>query len=295
MNSTKYKIEGDLNFFTELKKSLNNDVGNNIDNTDNISSNDMCLITNSPLVNYSVTMSCGHKFNYIPLYNEIIIQKCKKNMSETCILGTNQIKCPYCRKIQNKLLDYYEELDNDTDNCKRVFGVNTIEITYRLLHKCSYVTYINTNNCQVYCSSEHNIGLFEDGKHYCDYHLSDKIRYKKLQMIKQTKLENKLKLKEEAKKLKQEAKQLEKEIKKKQKEEIKVANKNKSNTSLENEVISILNSIPLSNETNESNDTSTLLCSQKLKYGPNKGKQCGQGLYMNNMCKRHYNLLNNIK
>ena len=71
---TKYKIEGDIDFFSELYKSLDNE---DTENTDNL-----CLITNLPLIDKYFQMDCGHKFNYIPLYFDIKNHKLKFNGME---------------------------------------------------------------------------------------------------------------------------------------------------------------------------------------------------------------------
>ena len=34
-------------------------------------------------------------------------------------------------------------------------------------------------------------------------------------------------------------------------------------------------------------------CIQVIKSGANKGKQCGCDIFKDNICKRHYNLINN--
>ena len=66
----KYIVEGGVDFFAELYKSL--DVEEVYDNDNN-----KCLITNQQLLDKHVTLSCGHKFNYIPLYNDILNHKKK--------------------------------------------------------------------------------------------------------------------------------------------------------------------------------------------------------------------------
>ena len=59
---------------------------------------DTCLITNEKLEYNNIELSCGHQFNYIPLYNEVKYQKTKK-MLDNSQLKINEIKCPYCRTI----------------------------------------------------------------------------------------------------------------------------------------------------------------------------------------------------
>ena len=38
-----------------------------------------------------------------------------------------------------------------------------------------------------------------------------------------------------------------------------------------------------------------VLCTEILKTGPKKGLQCGIKIFQNNLCKRHYNLHNNLE
>ena len=51
---------------------LNNNIINNCD------SNNLCLISNTILEKNYITLECGHKFNYMPLYYELLYQKKKK-------------------------------------------------------------------------------------------------------------------------------------------------------------------------------------------------------------------------
>lgn len=64
----KYIFENNINFFDELYKSL--DIEETLDNDDNI-----CLITKQILSDRFVKMNCGHKFNYLPLFNDILNHK----------------------------------------------------------------------------------------------------------------------------------------------------------------------------------------------------------------------------
>lgn len=96
-----------MNFSTKLfNEMLAKDSPQNDLNQDNL-----CLITGEPLSDNHIILPCQHKFNYIPLYNEIKKQKIcflpnKKSHSylETQKLRQNQIKCPYCRTIVDGIL-----------------------------------------------------------------------------------------------------------------------------------------------------------------------------------------------
>ena len=136
-----YEIEGGLDFFKELKKMKSAEkttVNTQVDNVDR------CRITDEKLRKDHITLKCGHKFNYVPLFKEVIFQKCSllpKNVSssivttytkntasvasaapqsnitvvsynssynlETNKVRYNEIKCPYCRSITPHILPYY--------------------------------------------------------------------------------------------------------------------------------------------------------------------------------------------
>lgn len=67
----------------------------------------LCLISNEPLVDNYVTMACGHKFNYIPIIDEFINQKKNPVHFEVTRLKNYELKCPYCRNIQKGTIPYY--------------------------------------------------------------------------------------------------------------------------------------------------------------------------------------------
>lgn len=122
-----YIIEDGIDFYKELNEC---DVDDNQDET--------CLISHEPLIRQqTVKLLCGHKFNYLPLFNEIYSQKKCLNVLEVKRLSINQLKCPYCRNIQNKLLPYIPQIDG----VKRVYGVNSPEKweMKNYLCECNYV------------------------------------------------------------------------------------------------------------------------------------------------------------
>jgi hypothetical protein len=114
-----YNIENKIDFYKELYSSLNDDKEVQL-------SNNLCLITNLPLKEKFVELKCGHKFNYEPLYKDIFNHKKKYNTMEQNKnqLRLNQLRCPYCRNIQNELLPYYEELGYPKENGINFFDVN---------------------------------------------------------------------------------------------------------------------------------------------------------------------------
>jgi hypothetical protein len=303
-----YKIEGDIDFYAELYKSLD-DVDENII----ISSNDenKCLITDSPLTDKFVTMKCGHKFNYEPLYKDILNHKQKFNAMESSksTLLTHEIRCPYCRKIQSELLPYYQELDfpkkngvnyfdpktkifNNTSSCKAEHCQYEIVNQYYDINKPEDSSLnAKTVLCGKYFS--YPISIFNDAnpsepityndtKCYCYVH-------KKI-MIKKYKQEEKQKEKDALKQAKMEAK-LEKEHAKL------VAKQEKaSKTKIKNIPTNIEENVNLGNIIIGEESNGEIWCVQILKTGPNKGKQCGCRIFLENRCKRHsYTLLEKVE
>jgi hypothetical protein len=154
-----YIIENNIDFFSELKNEL---INNNTD--------DMCLLTHLPLQENYITFNCGHKFNYLPIYAEICNQK-KENYLETTRLSINQIKCPYCRTITNKLIPYIEHKDVDY---KR--GVNYPSRYCMSLYSCQWMkmgkkekTLCNKGAFKgeygTYCSHHHNLCKNKQERH----------------------------------------------------------------------------------------------------------------------------------
>jgi hypothetical protein len=87
MNNITYEIEGNVDFFKELKQMGSTPY----DNTISLEVEDKperCLITDEKLRKDHVTLKCGHRFNYLPLFKEVLFQKCSllpKNLSAKII------------------------------------------------------------------------------------------------------------------------------------------------------------------------------------------------------------------
>ena len=292
----KYLIEGDINFYEELYKSLDDK-----DENEKEKEEDECLITNEPLGNHNVKLNCGHKFNYEPLYNDIINHKKKYNAMERCILKTFEIRCPYCRTVQPNLLPYHEEL-----GLAKVHGVNYIDELIQLKDStytnysnthwekgmCCYKIYDSSQNIYIPCANTQVILVNPTGQKYCYNHKyiaqKEYIAKKKME-IKEKQKEEKLQKKIAEKKEKDELKENLKKQKLEEKMKIKDENVNKK--------VKLTKTKPLINENINENvvvfsSNSSLVCSQTLKTGPNKGNPCGCKVYKDNLCTRHYNLIN---
>jgi len=143
-----------------FKMCLNDDDEEMYD--DDYKNSKTCLISSERLVDKYITLPCGHKFNYIPIFNEVYNQKCIVNHKEISRVPHRCIKCPYCRNICNGILPYRENIISD-----KIEGVNW-PLKYAIKNEvCSYVFMsgkkkgIKCNNSCVdkYCSKHETIGL----------------------------------------------------------------------------------------------------------------------------------------
>lgn len=268
----KYKLENNIDFYKELYSSLyeediktNNDVDNN---------GDLCLISNLPLKDCFVKLNCGHKFNYEPLYKDIFNHKKRFNNLEQSKnkLGLHQIRCPYCRNIQNELLPFYEDLGLPKENGVNYYDPNNVNgISYSYINsenQCQYqiITTDSSGNshtyqCHHYGYTHYNLKTkYNNETKYCYTH--------KLAVVKSIK--EALKEKNKAIKLEEKNKKLEEKLK------MKIALKQKT---LENKKIVTV-------ETSETNN----LCIAILRTGKCKGLQCKTSIFNDSLCKRHFNL-----
>jgi hypothetical protein len=294
-----YKIEGqdgDFDFYSCLNDG--DDDSNVILDNNNNADHQMCLITQQPLVDKFVKLNCGHNFNYIPLFNDLVNHKKKFNMMESNsgFLKKDEIRCPYCRQKQTGYLPYYSDM-----SLPKVDGVNWMEPTINFntagSNKCGYLVNnelfnsslpecneTNIKYIKCGCYGHYKLSFFEndiqDDNYYCYNH--------KTIIMKKYNLEIKNKKKEEAKALKLKAKE---EIKK-AKEELKQKEKFDK---LKLKFLSKLGeNVVLSSVLDGGDNNNTALCSEILKSGTHKGEKCCVKIFEGQLCKRHYNLKNKI-
>jgi hypothetical protein len=146
----KYSIEGNVDFYKELLENEEVDYNDS----------DKCLITHEPLNETSVTLECNHSFNYMPLYKFVVNSKTQFNHMENKSLKVKQIKCPFCRHIQNNLLP----LPPSGVKAKIIHGVNIIEYSPIMVGKCCYG--------DGSCKSTSVYLAYHDNKTYCFSHRS---------------------------------------------------------------------------------------------------------------------------
>jgi hypothetical protein len=266
----KYIIDGDIDFYAELYKSLDQEEEKSPKD-----STDLCLITNEPLSKHYITLECNHKFNYLAIYHDILNHKKKYNTMERSILKSKQIRCPYCRHVQQNLLPYIEET-----GVSKVHGVNYFDECYHIKveyvsHKyaqdgyfvgnCAYVVKDAFDNF-VECSTKYVKNLHLDNKCYCSHH--------KLFVMKKYMLDRKNKAKLEAK---EKAKQEKEKVKQEKLEEKEKAKQAKLHATEENVVLQVGQ------------------CCQILKTGPNKGKPCCKKVHQDHLCLRHFPPLKKVE
>ena len=94
--SITYEIESGIDFFKELKQIRATKSSAQASASASASASAVslsveeprCLITDEKLRKDNVTLNCGHRFNYIPLFKEVLFQKCSllpKNLSSKII------------------------------------------------------------------------------------------------------------------------------------------------------------------------------------------------------------------
>ena len=301
----KYIIEGGINFYEELYKSLDETDSNKSESNGELKEEDLCLITGMPLTDRSVVLECNHKFNYSALYTEICKQKyifrtynietlTKTEYQKFKDANTDYfIKCPYCRSIQFKLLPYYEDSEYELK-----YGINSLEktpndnnylITPYSGYNHQYTSYgykfqqgscckvIDVKNgLNVFCSSKYSASILEMNKSFCAVHIRAEVKQYKMEKKQKEKLVQKL-AKDEQKMVQKLAKDEEKKQKTKEKKMSKITNEIVTQTIQIGEFNE--------NETEQNNDI--IGCSAILKSGANKGHHCGATINKNGLCLRH--------
>jgi hypothetical protein len=131
-------IEDNIDFYKEL---------NNIDTNSEEDNIEYCLLSKLPLDKNKIKLSCGHEFNFIPLFKEVCKQKCKGSFLEISKLCHNEIKCPYCRQKQKQLLPHVKM----TSKMLYISGINSPENLCMDFHTCEYI-YKSGKNKGSYCA-----------------------------------------------------------------------------------------------------------------------------------------------
>ena len=153
LNNSKYK-----NIVNLINENEEKEV--NIDNTQNNQSN-ICLISNDIISKKFniITLPCNHTFDYVNLYNEIYNQKYYHY--KISHIPSNCFRCPYCRKLYNGLIPYFE-----IDNIEHIKGINGPPTKMLNLYNCDYI-YKSGKNKNNKCNC--NANKYKNGN-YCVKH-----------------------------------------------------------------------------------------------------------------------------
>ena len=95
---TNYILEGGKNFNDQLMAMI-------CCESDDDDDTELCPIDGQPLASDSISLACGHKFNYSALIEEVKRQK-RHSTLETQSQGRFEVKCPYCRTIQKGVIPH---------------------------------------------------------------------------------------------------------------------------------------------------------------------------------------------
>lgn len=127
-----YIIPEEFDFYEELKKEIKNSKEDE---------HETCLIDGSRIdENTCIVLHCGHKFNYISLLNDVQEDKLSRSKNYSYYsysqtrLNDNQLRCPYCRQIQENILPYFPDVYS-----KKIRGVNYPLSLSMGKNKCNYV------------------------------------------------------------------------------------------------------------------------------------------------------------
>lgn len=313
MSKPKYIIEGNIDFYKSLCKSLDEDLGDE---------SSICQITGLPLIDRYVKLECNHCFNYDALFREICKQKFDFKTYDVHTLSKHDqikfresnldyfIKCPYCRSIQFTVLPYYEEL-----RLEKKYGINSLDKTLpnpmAIYNKSKYNKYgsddytftlYNTIFKKGQCCFKDNlyvcsylfVGSIPNTElSYCKYHYRNGVKKYKLaekQKIVDEKLKQKQQILNERNKLFAE-KNAEREAKGLPPLKRLPVLKKKVVNVVENVVVNVVETIQqIGQYVPETDDDMIMItgCKSILKTGPNKGKMCGAKLVGDiGLCKRH--------
>lgn len=148
-----YQIEGNIDFYQSLQQEEEVDY----------SDTNKCLITHQPLdPTTAVTLECHHSFNYLPLFKYVRTSKSGKFTNlETARLKSSQLKCPFCRNVQNTLLP----LPPPGVDAPPTHGVNMIEYSSAMTGTCHY-----TDRAGQPCPSTSVYLCYHDNQCYCFHH-----------------------------------------------------------------------------------------------------------------------------
>ena len=114
--------------------------------------NNICLISREALTDTHICLPCNHKYNYYPIYREVI------NQRKSCRFKHPKIQCPYCRTNHKCVLPYIS-----MEGVERIRWVNNPTKFQLLPNRCNYVFKNNASHiCNKPCMNsmcQHHIKI----------------------------------------------------------------------------------------------------------------------------------------
>ncbi|MCH1613009.1 MAG: hypothetical protein L7S72_06905, partial [Flavobacteriales bacterium] len=236
-----------------------------------------CLISGDKLEDNFVKLECKHKFNYKDIYNEVHKQKTQPWHSEINKVKTTQLKCPYCRNIQNGVLPYREGFT-------KVKYVNWPPSLMMLPDECGYTFASGKRKgqtCNKKCSGK-----------YCLSHTRIMERREKKRLEKEKK-----KLEKEKKKLEKEKAKIKPSIgglavvnwEKLEQQFVAAKDSSIAPHAANANALAIVQAQQIIDVTTSNSIPLVVTCSYKFKKGKNKGEKCpSKKIHNDGLCKFHY-------
>ncbi len=145
-DTIQYSVEGDIDFFKELKNISTAGAGADA-GADAASPCEQkrCLITDDVLRPDAVTLKCGHSFNYVPLYKEVLFQKCStlpKNISSKIMALYTKTMNPNIGYTSSSPLSSFQNVQAMTYNSS--INLETTKLHYDEI-KCPYCRDVTPN------------------------------------------------------------------------------------------------------------------------------------------------------
>jgi hypothetical protein len=151
-----YELECDIDFFKELKKFSTEKTDQQVSSADDTESIQRCLITDDKLRKDHITLECGHKFNYVPLFKDVLFQKCSllpKNISSKLVTTYTKNQ-----PTTTSALTYSNSPNNSITQTTMSQNTNILSVTYNSSYNLE-TTKLQYNEIKCpYCRSiTHNI------------------------------------------------------------------------------------------------------------------------------------------
>ena len=162
-----------MNFVFEDDFDFKKELQNNVESTSST-----CLITGNPITD-ECKLKCNHSYNYDSLFTEVYNQKINPKFKNDIHLKDNELKCPYCRKIQQELLPERQKIFRVTTKNKEY------ELDPNIVPTVECLRIFEQGKCALpSCSKKQVTFIKRLNQHVCCFH----IKIPKIQLTRHIKL-----------------------------------------------------------------------------------------------------------